>query len=53
MDVEEIFVLADDDAFVQFGMPANVTVACVAQTSFQNVLAIESSPSQILGERDG
>jgi hypothetical protein len=49
-EVKKIFILADNDASLKFGVPANLAVEGVAQASLQDVLAVETALAKIWGE---
>jgi hypothetical protein len=52
-EIKKVFVLADNDTLVEFGVPANIAVEGVHQADVQHVLAIESAFAQVLGEGYG
>jgi hypothetical protein len=47
------FILADNDATLKFGVAADLAVASVAQSGFQDMLGVESTIAQILRQLDG
>jgi len=49
-EVKEIFILANNDALLKFGVAPNVAVNGVAQARFQDVLTIESAIAKISSE---
>jgi hypothetical protein len=49
-EVKKIFIFADNDASLKFGVPANLAVEGVAQAGLQDVLAIETALAKVLGE---
>ena len=51
--IKKVFILADNDALLKFGVAANVAVEGVPQAGLQHVLAIESAFAQVLGEGRG
>jgi len=52
-EIKKIFILADNDAALKFGVPANLTVEGITQARLQDVLAIEAALAQVFGEGDG
>lgn len=51
-EVKEVFIFANDDAILKFGVAANDAVRGVAQARLKYVLAIESAIAQVFGESD-
>jgi hypothetical protein len=51
-EVEEVFVFANDDASLKFGVAANGAIRGVAQARLKYVLAVESAVAQMFGESD-
>jgi hypothetical protein len=51
-EVKEVFIFADDDAVLKFGVAANGDVRGVTQACIEDVLAIESAIAEVISEGD-
>ncbi|HZV87828.1 MAG TPA: hypothetical protein VFF95_09790 [Candidatus Binatus sp.] len=51
-EVKEVFVFANDDPSLKFGVAANGAIRGVAQACLKDVLAIESAVAQMFGKSD-
>ena len=52
-EIQEVLILADDNAFFTFGVPANLAIGSVAQLQIEDMLAIESPAANPLGKSTG
>jgi hypothetical protein len=52
-EVNEIFIFADDDAVLKFGVAANGDVCGVTRTRLEDVLAIESAIAELTARATG
>ena len=51
--VQKIFVLADNHASLGFGVTADLRIRRLGKADVENVLAIETTCSEMLGKREG
>jgi hypothetical protein len=51
-EIKEIFIFANDDAVLKFGVAANGVIGGVTQARLKDMLAIESAIAQVFGESD-
>ncbi len=52
-EIKKLFIFADNDALLKFGISANLAVEGVPQSSLQHMLAIVSAFAQVLGKDSG
>ncbi len=52
-EIKKVFIFTDNDALLEFGVPANIAVESVHQADLQHVLAIEPAVTQVLREGRG